>query len=102
MRVTTGRHITWERVAIVLVLLLGRRSGTEAAYVIVTAALLYAHLYGVFTLLAQHLAYGVDWWSRRRPARDETKSTPPPDGDVGEIAAPPLPARRWVLLNGAV
>jgi uncharacterized membrane protein len=50
----------------------------EAAYVIVTALLLYTHLYGVFTLLAQHVAY---------------------------IAAPAvqrISLRRWVFLSAAV
>src|SRR5213079_2974798 len=49
----------------------------EVAYVLVTSALMYTHLYGVFAILAQHVAFPLD--ARR--------------------AFPPL---RWLLLNVAV
>src|SRR5687767_2013455 len=53
----------------------------ELVYVVVSALLLYSHLYGVFALAAQHLAYVVLLVSRRPVA---------------------LPPRRWVTLNVAV
>ena len=55
----------------------------EVAYVAVSALLLYSHLYGVFTLAAQHLTYAVLLLTRRRPA-----------------AA--IDANRWLVLNVAV
>jgi mannosyltransferase len=52
----------------------------EASYVIVSALLLYTHLYGVFALAAQHVAYAF-WLGRVRGT---------------------LPPRRWLALNAAV
>jgi hypothetical protein len=80
-------------------LLRRRTPGTEAAYVVVTALLLYAHLYGVFTILAQHVAFAAELWRRRRRDRRD-------DAGAGEAGAErtdePLSLRRWVLLNLAV
>jgi mannosyltransferase len=53
----------------------------ELAYVVTTALLLYCHLYGVFAIAAQHLAYTVALVSRRKPA---------------------IFVRRWAMLNVAV
>jgi uncharacterized membrane protein len=54
----------------------------EVAYLIVTALLLYTHLYGVFTILAQHVAYFIEY--RTAPRTDR------------------IPPRQWLLLNAAV
>jgi uncharacterized membrane protein len=86
----------------------------ETAYVVVTALLLWAHLYGVFAILAQHVAF-LAWsplplWERVRVRGDRADF----EGDIslsGVCTAapspPPSPTRgegvgRWLLLNIAV
>lgn len=39
----------------------------DAAYVLVSAAALYSHLYALFTLLAETIAYAVEWLRSKKP-----------------------------------
>jgi hypothetical protein len=64
-----------------------RSARREGAYVIVTALLLYTHLYGIFVILAQHIAYAcAGSWSLKRPRH----------------ASAGITLTRWILLNVAV
>jgi uncharacterized membrane protein len=99
-------------------LMQNRTARLEAAYVIVTAALLYTHLYGVFAIIAQQVAYLV-WsplplWERVRVRGNRAdlignnslsgvstaSPSPPPSPARGEGGC--LSPRRWLLLNVAV
>jgi hypothetical protein len=42
------------------------RPRLHAAYVIISALVLYSHIYGIYTLAAQHLTYVVLYWQQRR------------------------------------
>jgi 4-amino-4-deoxy-L-arabinose transferase-like glycosyltransferase len=60
--------------------------GLQAWWVVVSTLLLYSHLYGIFTILAQHVVYAIHWVRRRR-----------------RVGRPPvLPLKGWILQNVAV
>jgi hypothetical protein len=57
--------------------------------VIVTTLLLYSHLYGVFVLAAEHVAYAWARLSRRRATSTDSSDSPPP-------------VARWLTLNAII
>jgi hypothetical protein len=65
----------------------------QAAYAVVTALLLYCHLYGIFVLAAHHVAWALERL-RRRPALSPRRSARP--------RRSALSPGRWALLNLAV
>ena len=71
-----------------------RRPGAsrEGEYVVVSTLLLYTHVYGLFTLLAQQLLYVWQWARARRRSADGTEGP----------TAPPLRPWRFVLVNLAI
>ena len=75
----------WSCDAFVRLLLRRPKHGAEAEYIIVSTLLLYTHVYGLFTLLAQQVLYAWQWWRGWRNARE-----------------PRLPPGRFIVLNLAI
>jgi uncharacterized membrane protein len=63
-------------------------------YVAITAALLWTHLYSIFVIAAQHLAWLTWRWEGRRKLPDDPGPAQTRDGVID--------AREWIVLNVAV